>query len=130
MYETEPQGLREQAWFLNIVAEAATSLAPDQLLLHIRQIEEYFGRMRAIPNGPRTLDIDILFYADLVILTSDLEIPHSRYAARRFVLAPMADLAPEWRDPVSGKTIRYLLDELQGQTVRKFEEGRTAGVQK
>ena len=119
VYETEPQGLLEQDWFLNIVAAGETILLPRQLLFRIRRIERAFGRRRTVPNGPRTLDIDILFYAQAVVRTAELEIPHPRYAERRFVLAPLADLEPEWRDPRTGKTIRYLLDELKGQKVRK-----------
>lgn len=121
VYETEPQGLREQEWFLNLVAEAETSLFPRQLLQRIRRVERDFGRKRVVANGPRTLDIDILFFARSVIHSPELEVPHPRYAERRFVLAPLADLAPEWRDPVSGKSVRALLDDLQGQKVRRVE---------
>lgn len=120
IYETEPQGLREQEWFLNLVAEAETTLFPRQLLQRIRRVEREFGRKRTVANGPRTLDIDILFFAHSVIATADLQVPHPRYAERRFVLAPMADLVPEWRDPATGKSMRYLLDELKGQKVRKI----------
>lgn len=122
IYETEPQGLREQDWFLNLVVEAETSLFPRQLLQRIRRVERAFGRKRAVANGPRTLDIDILFFGRSIIHTADLEVPHPRYSERRFVLAPMADLAPAWRDPLSGKTIRALLDDLQGQKVRLVHE--------
>ena len=121
IYETEPQGLREQEWFLNLVAEAETSLFPRQLLQRIRRVERAFGRKRTVPNGPRTLDIDILFFGRSIIQTAELEVPHPRYAERRFVLAPMADLAPDWRDPVSGKSIRVLLDEVKGQKIRLFQ---------
>ncbi len=120
IYETEPQGLREQEWFLNLVVEAETSLFPRQLLQRIRRVEREFGRKRSLPNGPRTLDIDILFFGRTVMETAELQVPHARYTERRFVLAPMVDLAPDWRDPASGKTMRYLLDELKGQKVRKI----------
>ena len=120
IYETEPQGLREQEWFLNLAVEAETSLFPRQLLQRIRRVEREFGRKRSVPNGPRTLDIDILFFGRSVIQTAELQVPHPRYSERRFVLAPMADLAPDWRDPMSGKNMRYLLDEVKGQKVRKI----------
>lgn len=121
VYETEPQGLREQEWFLNLVVEAETTLFPRQLLQRIRRVERSFGRKRGVPNGPRTLDIDILFFARSTIHTLDLQVPHPRYAERRFVLAPLADLAPDWRDPLTGKSMRFLLDDLQGQKVRLVE---------
>ena len=125
IYETEPQGLREQEWFLNLVAEAETSLFPRQLLQRIRRVEREFGRKRTVPNGPRTLDIDILFFARSIIQSADLQVPHPRYSERRFVLAPMADLAPDWRDPQSGRSMRVLLDDLQGQKVRRVENTST-----
>jgi len=125
IYETEPQGLREQEWFLNLVVEAETSLFPRQLLQRIRRVEREFGRKRTVPNGPRTLDIDILFFARSIIQSADLQVPHPRYSERRFVLAPMADLAPDWRDPQSGRSMRVLLDDLQGQKVRRVENTST-----
>jgi 2-amino-4-hydroxy-6-hydroxymethyldihydropteridine diphosphokinase len=121
VYETEPVGLREQHWFLNLVAEAETSLFPMQLLARIGKIERQLGRKRTVPNGPRTIDIDILFYGTSVIRTSTLEIPHPRLAERRFVLEPLAELAPELRHPVARKTVRELLAGVAGQTVRKAD---------
>jgi len=125
IYETEPQGLREQEWFLNLVAEAETSLFPRQLLQRIRRVEREFGRKRTVANGPRTLDIDILFFGRSIIQSADLQVPHPRYSERRFVLAPMADLAPDWRDPQSGRSMRVLLDDLHGQKVRRVENTST-----
>ena len=122
VYETEPRGLREQPWFLNMVVEAETSLFPLQLLTRIEQIEKQFGRRRVIPNGPRTLDIDILLYGRAVIRSERLVVPHPRYSERRFVLAPLHDLAPDLRDPVDGKSIRELLLAVANQPIRRFAE--------
>lgn len=119
VYETEPMEVHNQPWFLNLVLEAETRLFPLQLLFRTSKIERQLGRKRLRPKGPRTIDIDILFYGRAVIETDDLVVPHPRFAERRFVLAPMADLAPEWRDPLSHKSMRELLGKLDGQDVRK-----------
>lgn len=121
VYETEPQGRRSQRWFLNLVAEAETDLFPRQLLGRVIRIERELGRRRLVAGGPRTIDIDILFYGNFVVETPELKIPHPRFAERRFVLAPMAELAPELRDPVSRRTMRELLPATAGQGVRKVE---------
>jgi 2-amino-4-hydroxy-6-hydroxymethyldihydropteridine diphosphokinase len=121
IYETEPQGRRNQRWFLNLVVEAVTDLFPRQLLGRIAKIEQQLGRRRMLANGPRTIDIDILFYGSFVIDTPALKIPHPRFAERRFVLAPMAELAPDLRDPVSRRTMRELLPATAGQGLRKVE---------
>ena len=121
VYETEPQGRRNQRWFLNLVVEAETDLFPRQLLGRIGKIEQQLGRRRMLANGPRTIDIDILFYGNFVVETPELKIPHPRFAERRFVLAPMVELAPELRDPVSRRTMRELLPGTAGQGVRRVE---------
>lgn len=121
VYETEPLEMRAQGWFLNLVAEAETSLFPRQLLSRIAGIERRLGRKRAVPKGPRTLDIDILLYRKFVMQTDSLTIPHPRMAERRFVLQPIVDLAPEMRHPVLRKTMRELLGETTGQIVRRVD---------
>lgn len=121
IYETEPQGRRNQRWFLNLVLEAETDLFPRQLLGRILKTEQHLGRRRMLANGPRTIDIDILFYGNFGVDTPELRIPHPRFAERRFVLAPMVELAPELRDPVSRRTMRELLPGTAGQGVRKVE---------
>ena len=121
VYETEPQGMRNQRWFLNLAAEVETDLFPRQLLGRIVRIERELGRRRMIENGPRTIDIDILFFGNAVVRTSELTIPHPRFAERRFVLEPMVELAPDLRDPVSRKTMRELLAATAGQTVKRVE---------
>ena len=120
-YETEPQGRRNQRWFLNAVAEAETELFPLQLLRRIGKIEKELGRKRIAENAPRTIDIDILFYGNAVVSTATLEIPHPRLRERRFVLAPLADLAPDLRDPVTRRTIRELLAATAGQSIHKAD---------
>jgi 2-amino-4-hydroxy-6-hydroxymethyldihydropteridine diphosphokinase len=121
LYETEPIGMREQRWFLNLVAEFETELSPQQLLHRMQKIEMSMGRRRTIENGPRTIDIDILLYGSVAMKTEGLEIPHQRYRARRFTLAPLAELNPGMRDPVTRQTMAEMLAALTGQTVRKIE---------
>jgi 2-amino-4-hydroxy-6-hydroxymethyldihydropteridine diphosphokinase len=107
-----------QRWFLNLVVEAATELPPSRLLARTGKIERELGRIRTVRNGPRTIDIDILLYGDSVVRTVRLEIPHPRMAERRFVLAPLADLAPELRHPVTHRTVREMLEAAPAETVR------------
>ncbi|MGA2149443.1 MAG: 2-amino-4-hydroxy-6-hydroxymethyldihydropteridine diphosphokinase [Bryobacteraceae bacterium] len=109
LYETEPVDYTAQPWFLNQVVEAETELFPLQLLKVTQRIERELGRVRSVPKGPRTVDIDILFYGRAVVHTERLEIPHPRLAERRFVLAPLADLAPDLRHPVTKRTAREML---------------------
>jgi 2-amino-4-hydroxy-6-hydroxymethyldihydropteridine diphosphokinase len=118
IYETEPVGYRDQGWFLNQVVEAETALFPMQLLTRIGRVERELGRMRLVPNGPRTIDIDILFYAAAVVDTPRLEIPHPRIAERRFVLAPLAELAPDLRHPVAHRSVRQMLESAPPAVVR------------
>jgi 2-amino-4-hydroxy-6-hydroxymethyldihydropteridine diphosphokinase len=120
LYETEPMGLREQPWFLNQVAEFQTTLFPRQLLQRTKKIENELGRKRGVRNGPRTLDIDILLFGSTIVRSEELEIPHPRFRERRFVLAPLAELNPDLRDPVSGQQVKALLAGLAGQTIRRW----------
>ncbi len=120
VYETEPIGLREQRWFLNLVAEFETDLFPRQLLHRMQRVEKQLGRKRVVQNGPRSIDIDILLYGSFVMKTEELEIPHPRYRERKFTLAPLAELQPDLRDPVTGQSMSELLAALRGQTVRRL----------
>jgi 2-amino-4-hydroxy-6-hydroxymethyldihydropteridine diphosphokinase len=121
VYETEPREVRNQPWFLNLVVEAQTDLFPKQLLARTSKIERQLGRRRLIEKGPRTVDIDILLIGSFVLRTPTLTVPHPRFAERRFVLAPLADLVPEWRDPVSRRSVRELLAGTADQNVRRVD---------
>ncbi|PYU19987.1 MAG: 2-amino-4-hydroxy-6-hydroxymethyldihydropteridine diphosphokinase [Acidobacteria bacterium] len=109
LYVTEPLDAPGQAWFLNAVVEAETSLLPVQLLHAVLQIERQLGRRRITPHGPRTIDLDILFYGSSVIRSRELEVPHPRLTERRFVLVPLAQIAPEFRHPTLCLTVTQLL---------------------
>ncbi len=109
LYETEPVDLLDQPWFLNCVVEGETSRAPQKLLQALREIAAQIGPSKTIARGPRVIDLDILLYGDRVIATLDLEIPHPRMANRRFVLVPLAELAPGLHHPSLNATIEDLL---------------------
>ena len=121
IYETEPLDYQDQAWFLNQVVEADTALFPMQLLTRIGRVEHELGRVRTVRNGPRTIDIDILFYAAAIVNTPRLEIPHPRLAERRFVLAPLAELAPDLRHPATHRSVRQMLESAPAAVVRLME---------
>jgi 2-amino-4-hydroxy-6-hydroxymethyldihydropteridine diphosphokinase len=120
LYETEPVGLRGQSWFLNLVAEFESDLFPRQLLRRCQRVELALGRKRMMANGPRTIDIDILLFGNSVIRMGDLELPHPRFRERRFVLAPLAELNPGLRDPVTGRSVAEMLHDLRGQAARRL----------
>ena len=101
VYETEPVGFHDQPWFLNIAIELDTTLSPSALMDLCHEIEQAQGRIRTFANAPRMLDLDILLYDDLVVATSQLTIPHPRMAQRKFVLVPLAELAPDVIHPTS-----------------------------
>jgi len=113
IHETEPQDYLDQPRFLNMAIEVETDLTPRELLAAIQKIETEMGRQRTIPKGPRTIDIDILFYANQIISMAGLEIPHPRLTERHFVLDPLQEIAPDLRHPVTGKTVRELRAALQ-----------------
>jgi len=113
--------LKEQPFFLNLAAEAETDLLPMMLLSRTQKIERELGRKRSgSPKGPRTIDIDILLYGRVRIQSARLTIPHPRMHERRFVLAPLAELAPALRIPGMGGTVRELLANLEGQQARRW----------
>jgi 2-amino-4-hydroxy-6-hydroxymethyldihydropteridine diphosphokinase len=91
-----------------MAVEVETDLSPEELLAHIQRIEAAMSRQRTIPKGPRTIDIDVLFYANLTITTPELEIPHPRLTERRFVLDPLSEIAPDLHHPITGQTVREL----------------------
>lgn len=111
VYETPPWGYLDQPSFLNQVLKGETEASPRDLLIYLKELERQLGREPTVRFGPRVIDIDILFYDDLVFEMSGLKIPHPRIAGRAFVLLPLADLAPDYLHPVSGKSIREMLEE-------------------
>ena len=119
VYETSPVDFKDQPDFLNIAVQADTSLFPMRLLQRTQRIETEMGRKRTVPKGPRSIDIDILLHGSAIVNTSKLQIPHPRMLDRRFVLVPMAEVAPELRHPVTRQTIRELLAEAPHQLVRR-----------
>jgi len=120
VYQTPPWGYTEQAEFLNMVVSAETDLKPRALLRYLKKIEKQVGRTASFRWGPREIDIDILFYDDLVLHSRKLTIPHPRIQQRAFMLVPLTDLAPEFRHPLTGKTIRQHLAEVDSTEIRPY----------
>ena len=111
--ETKAYGVTDQADFLNLAIQIDTPLSPRQLLEVLHEIEADLDRVRLIHWGPRTIDLDIIFYEDQIIDEDDLHIPHADFRNRTFVLGPICQIAPDLIDPRSGKTVSQLLRELQ-----------------
>lgn len=123
-YLTEPVGLEDPEWFINGVVLVQTPLTPEDLLAQLLQIENSMGRERTVKWGPRIIDLDLLSYDRLIINTPHLTLPHSFLEKRRFVLEPMAEIAPDYIHPVLQKTIARLSDELtvEGQDLLKLSD--------
>ena len=105
VYSTEPLGLSVQPWFLNTIVEAVTDISPEALMGICLEVETKYHRSRLVPNGPRTIDIDIIFFGDQVVRSESLMIPHPRYRDRRFVLEPLLEIAADFIDPVLNQPI-------------------------
>jgi 2-amino-4-hydroxy-6-hydroxymethyldihydropteridine diphosphokinase len=121
-YETEPVEFTQQPWFLNCVLALETSKTPQELIAAVLRIEVEMGRRRMQKKGPRTIDIDILLFDDTIVDSKELTIPHPAMHQRRFVLEPLAEIAPELLHPVLKKTIGELLDSLPpGQVVKRLK---------
>jgi 2-amino-4-hydroxy-6-hydroxymethyldihydropteridine diphosphokinase len=112
LYETEPVGVEPQPSFLNGAIVGQTSLGAHDLLHILQQIERERGRERPRPGAPRTLDLDLILYGDEVIDEPDLKVPHPRFRERLFVLEPLAEIVPDWIDPVTGRSTKELRDRL------------------
>jgi 2-amino-4-hydroxy-6-hydroxymethyldihydropteridine diphosphokinase len=110
IYETEPVDYSDQPWFLNQVLQCETSFHPLKLLAQCQKVENELGRTRVILKGPRTIDIDLLFYNDEILNTPELTIPHPAISQRRFVLVPINEIAPDFVHPQLNLTIQELLE--------------------
>lgn len=120
VYETPPWGYVEQPAFLNQVIQAETDLDPHALLTYLKQTEISMGRRTTFRNGPRVIDLDILFYDDAILNSPELIIPHPSIPERAFVLVPLADLNPGLKHPSLGKTVRQMLKNVEAGAIHPF----------
>lgn len=122
-YETEPLDYKQQPWFLNCAVEAETRWEPAELLRALQGIEKEMGSKKEFPKGPRLIDLDILLYGDEVIETPELQVPHPRMLQRRFVLEPLAEIAPGLKHPAwSGSVSELLKSTTDRSEVRRMEQ--------
>jgi len=120
VYETPPWGFEDQPKFLNQVIKVNTYLDPEPLLKHLKRLEVALGRQESFPNGPRLIDMDILFYDDLIANKPSLVIPHPRLHERGFVLLPLMEIAPNLIHPVTQKSVREMAEVSNTEGIEKF----------
>lgn len=121
VYETEPVEYTAQPWFLNAVVALETDLMPRQFMSRLLGIEKEMGRRRTVAKGPRVIDLDVIFFGHSVIDAPEITVPHPAMHERRFVLEPLAEIAPELRHPVFKKTVREMRDALApGAAVKRL----------
>ncbi len=120
VYETPPWGYEDQPKFLNQVVKAKTYLDPEPLLKHLKRLEVALGRQASFPNGPRLIDMDILFYDELILNTPSLVIPHPRLHERGFILLPLMELNPDLIHPLSKKSVREMVAACDVGGIKRF----------
>ncbi len=121
IYQTPPWGITDQPWFLNQVVRGTTLLPPLNLLTFLKDLELKIGRQPAARFGPRLIDLDILFYDDLVLESKSLTIPHPELHKRAFVLVPLLDVAPDWIHPVIGQRTAELLEQVDSREIEPYK---------
>lgn len=120
VYESEPVGVLDQPLFLNQAAAAETALPPMDLLRLLKGIEAGMGRVPSVRNGPRLIDLDLIYYGDWIMAAEGLVVPHPRRAERSFVLAPLTEIAPGFRDPMTGETVAGMWREREKTLARSW----------